>query len=112
MEGVALFILTSHPPSDKPEGASPITFVTDGIESAVEQARTAARGKDVGTLGASPAQQALKAGLVDELYIHVAPILLGAGVKLFADLGERSIRLEPLSTIEGPHVAHLRYRVA
>jgi len=62
-------------------------------------------------LGASPGQQALEAGLVDELFIHVAPLLLGAGVSLFDKLGERAIELEALETLGAPKASHLRYRV-
>jgi dihydrofolate reductase len=111
LNGVPVFILTSHPDPDPPSGESKMTFVTDGIESAVKQAKAAARGKDVFLLGASPGQQALAAGLVDELFIHVAPILIGAGVRLFEKFGEHEIELEPRDTFGGPKAAHLRYRV-
>jgi dihydrofolate reductase len=112
VEGVnAVVVLTHRPPKDPPKGKTRFIFVTDGIERAVAQAREAAGDKDVGTCGASPAQQALKAGLADEIFVHVAPILLGAGVRLFDQLGESSIRLEKLEVIDGPHATHLRYRV-
>jgi dihydrofolate reductase len=108
---VPVFILTHRPDPNPPQGRSKLTFVTEGIESAIEQAKAAARGRDVNLLGASPGQQALAAGLVDELFIHVAPILIGDGVRLFENLGEREIELEPLEASSGPKVSHLRYRV-
>ena len=109
-----VFVLTHHPrePVTK-QGGTTFTFVTDGIESALEQARAAAGDKDVAIGGgASVAQQYLSAGLLDELQIHVAPVLLGGGVRLFdGDYGARDVKLEPTSVIESPAVTHLRYRV-
>ena len=110
-----MFILTHHPrePVQK-EGGTTFTFVTDGIESALEQARDAAGGKDV-TIGggANVAQQYLKAGLLDELQVHVAPMLLGDGARLFENhLGAKAPELECTRVIESPSgVAHLSYRV-
>jgi dihydrofolate reductase len=111
IKGLPIFILSHSVPRDIPQGDSKITFVTDGIESAIEQAKAAAGDKDVGIGGASAAQQALKAGLVDELVIHVSPYILGNGVRLFEHLGDDAIQLEPIDTLEGPMVTHLRYRV-
>jgi dihydrofolate reductase len=108
-----VFILTHHArePVTK-EGGTTFTFVTDGIESALEQARAAAGGKDVQLSGgASVAQQYLQAGLLDEMQVHVAPVLLGGGVRLFADdLGDPP-RVECTRVVESPAVTHLRYRV-
>jgi dihydrofolate reductase len=107
-----VFILTHHErePVQK-QGGTTFTFVTDGIEAAVEQARASAGDKDVGLGGgASVAQQSLKAGLLDELQLHLVPVLLGGGVPLFADLGEQ-VELECTRVIESPAVTHLRYRV-
>jgi dihydrofolate reductase len=89
------------------------TFVTDGIESALEQARAAAGGKDVAIGGgASVAQQYLAAGLLDELQIHLGSALLGDGVRLFENgLGLERRELERTRVIESPAVTHLRYRV-
>ena len=88
------------------------TFVTEGIEAALEQAREAAGDKDVGISGgASVGQQYLKAGLVDELQLHVAPVLLGGGTRLFEDTGLEQIGLEPLRVADSPAVTHLKYRV-
>lgn len=94
------------------DGGTTFTFVTDGVESAVGQARAAAGDKDVLIAGgASVAQQCLQAGLLDELQIHVAPLLLGGGVRLFEDTGGEPVELEPTRVVESPGVTHLRYRV-
>jgi len=108
-----VFVLTHH--AREPltmQGGTTFTFVTDGIEAALEQAREAAGEKDVAVAGgASVAQQYLKAGLLDELQIHVVPVLLGDGVRLFDDLGTTPVGLEAARVIESPTVTHLRYRV-
>jgi dihydrofolate reductase len=109
--GVPVFILTHHPDPNPPQGESDLVFVTDGIERAIARARKAAKGKDVALLGGSPGQQALAAGLVDEIFIHVSPILIGGGVRMFENLGDGEIALEQVETIAGPKAAHLRYRV-
>ena len=90
------------------------TFVTDGIDAALELAKSAAGDKDVGVAdGANVAQQYLKAGLLDELRIHVVPLLLGNGVRLFEDhLGPQQVELECTRVIDSPAVTHLIYRVA
>jgi dihydrofolate reductase len=111
VNGAPVFILTHHPDPDPPKGESDLVFVTDGIERAVERAKAAAKGKDVGLMGSSPGQQALVAGLVDEILIHVSPILIGGGVRMFENLGEHEIMLELLETFPGPKASHLRYRV-
>jgi dihydrofolate reductase len=105
-----VFVLTHHPrPTLTLEGGNSFTFVTDGIESALEQALRAARGKDVSLAGgASAAQQYLRAGLVDEMELHLVPILLGAGEQLFEgvkDLGG----LRPVRTVATPDVTHLKF---
>lgn len=111
--GKPVFILTSHPREPVPKaGGTTYTFVTDGIEAALDQARAAAGGKDVSIAGgANVAQQYLRAGLLDEMQIHVAPMLLGGGVRLFGDLGPESVKLERTRVIDSPAVTHLRYRV-
>ena len=110
---VPVFVLTQHArePLDM-QGGTTFTFVTEGIEVALEQARNAAGEKDV-TLagGASIAQQYLKAGLVDELQVHVAPVFLGDGVRLFESLGDARPELELTRVVDSPRVTHLRYRV-
>jgi dihydrofolate reductase len=110
VNGAPVFILTHHPPAEFPHGPSNLTFVTEGIESAIGQARTVAGGKDIKLGGASPGQQALAAGLCDEILIHLAPFLLGGGVRLF-DALPGGIRLEKVSVSDGPLATHLRYQV-
>jgi dihydrofolate reductase len=110
VNGAPTFVLTHDPPADYPRGPSNLTFVTDGIESAIRQAREVAGGKDNKLGGASPGQQALAAGLCDEILIHLAPYLLGGGVRLFDRL-PAGIGLEKLSVSDGPYATHLRYRV-
>jgi dihydrofolate reductase len=109
----AVFVLTHHPREQLVKGETTFTFVTDGIESALGQARAAAGDKDVEVAGGANAiQQYLKAGLVDEFQLHVAPVFLGRGVRLFEDLGDERPGLEVTRVIESPAVTHLRYRVA
>jgi dihydrofolate reductase len=104
-------VLTHH--SREPlsmQGGTTFTFVTDGIESALEQARTAAGDKDVAIAGgASAVQQYLAAGLLDELYLHIVPIVLGAGERLLEGVGDPT--LEPVKVIASPAVTHVKYRV-
>ena len=111
LNGVPVFILTHYPDPNPPHGELKLTFVTDGIESAIAQAKAAAGGKDVSLLGASPGQQALKAGLVDEILISIAPILIGGGVRMFENFGEHEIGLGLVETTSGPKASHLRYRI-
>jgi dihydrofolate reductase len=108
---VPVFVLTHETREPEAKGETTFTFVNDGIESAVEQARAAARDKDVMIAGgANTIQQALGVGLVDELQIHIVPLLLGGGVRLFDGLGD--LELESTRVVESPSVAHLRYRIA
>jgi dihydrofolate reductase len=109
-----VFVLTHHErePLEK-EGGSSFTFVTEGIESALEQAMGAAGGKDVSLGGgASVAQQYLAAGLVDELQLNVVPVLLGDGTRLFDGLAGIDTSFEQVEVIEAPGVAHLKYRAS
>ena len=112
MNGMPVFVLThTPPPSDTvPQGPSNLTFVTDGIGSAIRQAKAVAGDRHVKLGGASPGKQALEAGLVDEILVHVAPYLLGGGVRLFDSLAA-GVRLEKLAVTDGPFATHLRYRV-
>ncbi|CAN5161019.1 dihydrofolate reductase family protein [soil metagenome] len=108
-----VFIVTHHArePVTK-EGGTTFTFVTDGIESALEHAREAAAGKDVALGGgANVAQQYLKAGLIDEMQLHVVPVVLGAGARLFDNLEGAEIALECTRTVAANGVTHLKYRV-
>lgn len=94
------------------QGGTTFTFVTDGVESALEQARAAAGEKDVLVSGgANVVGQFVEAGLLDELQIHLAPVLLGEGVRLFEGIDPESVELERTRVIDSPRVTHLRYRV-
>jgi dihydrofolate reductase len=108
---VPVFVLTHHPRETVvKQGGTTFTFVTDGVESALKQARAAAGDKDVSLAGgADVVQQYLKAGLIDEMHIHVAPLLLGGGVRLFDDLGTDPIKLQPTNVREGRSVVHLGF---
>jgi dihydrofolate reductase len=108
-----VFVLTHHPREPQPmEGGTTFHFVTDGIESALQQAREAAGEKDVLVMGgARNAQQYLAAGLIDELDIHLSPVFLGAGERLFDNFNGSGLKLEQLRSIEGSGVTHLKYRV-
>jgi dihydrofolate reductase len=108
-----VFVLTHHPRERlTKEGGTTFTFVTDGIAAALEQAQAAAGDKDVSVAGgANVIQQYLKAGLLDELQIHVVPLLLGSGARLFDNLGTELPELEGTRVIESPTVTHLKYRV-
>ena len=108
-----VFVLTHHPRETVvKEGGTTFYFVDDGIESALEQGRAAAEDQDVVLGGgASVAQQYLRAGLLDELHIHVAPILLGGGVSLFGELGTDAPGLKLTKVVESPFVTHLSYEV-
>ena len=108
-----VFVVTHHPRDPlEMEGGTTFHFVTDGIESALEQARGAAGGKDVMLWGGgSIAQQYLAAGLLDELELHVVPVLLGGGARLFDNLGDAEVQLEQVRAVEAPGVTHLKYRV-
>jgi dihydrofolate reductase len=110
---VPVFVLTHHERETVPkEGGTSYTFVTDGIESALAQARAAAGEKDILIAGgANVAQQYLKAGLLDEIQLHVAPVLLGGGVRLFDGVGPDDAKLELTGVVESPAVTHIRYRV-
>jgi dihydrofolate reductase len=109
---VPTFILTHHEREPlEMKGGTTFHFVTDGIESALARAREAAGGKDVRLGGgAEAAQQYLAAGLIDELQLNVVPILLGAGERLFENVGA-DLTLEQTRVVHTPEVTHIRYRV-
>lgn len=108
-----VFVLTHYEREPLTLGQTTFTFVSDGIESALEQARAAAGGKDVSVGGGANAiQQYLRAGLLDELQMSVVPLLLGGGVRLLDNLGGEPPKLEQTRVLESPSgVAHLRYAV-
>jgi dihydrofolate reductase len=97
---IPFFVLTHKAPSQIPKGRTRFTFVTDGIQSAVRQAKAAANGKKVGVMGANTAQQCIETRLLDELYVHIAPYLLGDGVRLFQHLGGQSVELKRVNVID------------
>jgi dihydrofolate reductase len=102
-------VLTHHPPKD---GADPrISFISDPIEAAVAIAEDAAGDKDVGIFGAALTRQCLQAGLLDEVVLHVAPVLLGRGVRLFGGEGAARIELERVCLGEAEQLTDLRFRV-
>lgn len=105
------FVLTHRIPAGWPRPSSTVHFVTDGIESAVKQARAAAAGRSVGVHGADTIQQCLNAGLLDELSIDIAAVLLGSGVRLFDRLAGTPLVLGSPTVIPGVGVTHLRYPV-
>ncbi len=106
-----VFVLTHHPRQPLPMlGGTTFTFVTDGIEAALAQARAAAGTLDVAIAGgAHTVQQYLAAGLLDELHLHIVPIVLGSGERLFEGVGDQT--LEPLEVVASPAATHVRYRV-
>ena len=111
LPGVPLFVLTHRVPDSVPTGDPPYTFVTDGIQRAVEQARTAAAGKDVALMGATIVQQGLRAGLLDELVISLVPVMLGRGARPLDGLEPGSVQFDLVRVVDAPGVTHLTYRV-
>ena len=106
-----VFVVTHSPPDTVPDGRTSFTFV-DGVQAAVEQAERAAGDKEVSVMGgASIARQCLRAGLLDEVQIHLAPVLLAKGIRLIDELEGNELRLEPTRVLDAPGVTHLRYRV-
>jgi dihydrofolate reductase len=105
------FIVTHNPPQEWATEGSPFTFVTDGVESAIAQAKVAAGDKSVAVATATTTQQALTAGLLDEIYIDLVPVLLGEGIRLFDHLGPEPIELETVRVVQAPGVTHLGFRV-
>jgi dihydrofolate reductase len=109
--GAPTFVVTHSVPQEWVYEGSPYTFVTDGVESAVEQAKIVAGDKSVAVGAASIAQQCIRAGLLDEVTVHLVPVLLGDGVRLFDHLGPAPIELKSKGVIEGSGVTHLTFRV-
>jgi dihydrofolate reductase len=108
----AQFVITHHAPATVAPGAEAFTFVTDGIASAIQQAKAAAGGKDVVIGGgANIARQFLEAGLVDELHLHVVPKILGNGMRLF-DSGAGQLTLTLARAVAAPDALHVLYRVS
>ncbi|VVJ24501.1 Dihydrofolate reductase homolog [Amycolatopsis camponoti] len=108
--GVPVFVVTHEPPADWPHPDAPFTFVTDGVESAVEQAKKAAGDKNVAVASTKIAQQCLNLGLLDGIQVDLVPVLLGSGVRFFDDLDTTTMLTGP-EVVEGTGVTHLSYRV-
>ena len=109
---VPVFVVSHDVPQDTPAGGV-YTFVTEGIERVLELARAAAGDKDVTVMGgAETGQQYLRAGLVDELSIHLVPVLFGSGTRMFEHLGDQHIQLEHAGLVQTPAATHLRFRIA
>jgi dihydrofolate reductase len=108
---VPVFVVTHAGPEDAPEGGV-YTFVTDGIESVLDEAKAAAGDKTVAVMGgADIGRQYIRAGLIDEISIHLVPVLFGSGTRPFEHLGNEHIQLESAGVIETPAATHLRFRV-
>ena len=110
--GRPVVVVTHSVPEGWPRDGAPFTFVTDGIERAVEQAKALAGDKVVGVNGGTIARQCLEAGLLDEIWVDLVPVLLGGGTPFFDQVKGAPVELEgPLSVVQGTDVTHLRYRV-
>jgi dihydrofolate reductase len=109
-DGVPIFILSRHK-SDADAAQWPLVTYVDDVETAMASAKEAAGGKDVLVHGVGTAQLALAAGALDEIQIHLIPVLLGEGRRLFEHLGGDRIELDPIRVLDGSGVTHLRYRV-
>jgi dihydrofolate reductase len=110
--GVPVVVLTHSVPEGWPRDDAPFTFVSEGIERAVAVAKELAGDKVVGLNGGMIARQALDAGLLDEIWVDLVPVLLGGGTPFFEQLGSAPVELEgPVSVVEATDVTHLRYVV-
>jgi dihydrofolate reductase len=105
------FVVTHTPRSPVTLGGLTFTFITESVERAVELAKTAAGEKNVSLLGASIDQQCLKLGLVDEIVVHLVPVLLSQGIRVFDHLGDESIELERTEVASTSAITSLRFRV-
>ena len=109
--GEAVFVVTHRPPADWDFPDAPFTFVTDGVASAVAQAKAFAGDKDVSVNPGNVGGQALAAGLVDEVRVDLVPVVLGAGVRYFGDYEGSPLLLENPEVVQGDRVTHLHYRL-
>lgn len=109
--GVPSFIVSHSVPAEWSGPDSPFTFVTDGVASAIARAKAAAGDRDVAVAAADIARQCLALGLLDEIHLHLAPVLLGGGIRLFDGLGAAPIALERTRVVAAPGVTHLSFRV-
>ena len=108
---IPAFVVTHTVPDGWPRPGSTVEFITDGIESAVARAKSAADPKSVGVHGAQTIQQCLNGGLLDEIHIDLAAVFLGTGVRLFDNLANTPVVLGNPRTVNGASVTHLRYPV-
>ena len=108
---VPCFVVTHSARPELSAFGGTFTFVTDGIASAVQHAAESAGARDICLMGADVTQQALAAGLLDEIHVHLVPLLLGGGTRLFKHLGDAHVELERAQVVDSPSVTHLRYRV-
>ena len=106
-KGVPVFVVTHNRPESVPQGTTPFTFVSDGVTSAVKKAKEIAGDKEIGVAGASVSEQCLEAGLVDELFLHIVPVILGKGKRFFKTFTP----LEITEVINASEVTHIRYKV-
>src|SRR5690625_1398640 len=111
IQGVPIIVVTHEVPESYIKGNTRFIFATDGIENAVKQAKDAANGKNVSIGTASIAGQCIKAGILDEMHLHVAPILMGNGIRLFEHIGTNQIKLESQQVTDGTDVTHLKYKL-
>jgi dihydrofolate reductase len=109
--GVPVFVVTHSVPDGWPLDGGSMTFVTDGLDSAITQAKAAAGGKIVGVATPSITQQCLDAGLLDAIHVNLVPVLLGEGIPFFANLAKRPVHLEDPDIVQAEGVTHLTYRV-
>ena len=109
--GVPVFIVTHHEPADWAHPEAPFTFVTDGIESAVAQAKAAAGDKNVAVASPTIVRQCLDAGLLDAVQVDLVPVVLGRGIPFFGELAKGPVQLDGPTVVEGQGVTHLTYRV-
>ncbi len=110
VHGVPIFVPSHRPPGPSVANYPLVTYVTDGIESAMAQGKSAAGDRNVSVLGAYTAQRAIEAGVLDELQVHQVPVLFGGGRRLFEVLPSR-VELEIIRVIDTPEATHIRYRV-
>jgi dihydrofolate reductase len=106
-----MVVVTHDPPDDWPRDGVPITFIADGIERAVAEAKALAGDGDVGVAGGAVARECLAAGMLDEIMINLVPVVLGRGIPFLAGVANAPVRFEDPEVIEAPGVTHLRYRV-
>lgn len=109
--GDAVFVVTHQAPTDWPYPDAPFTFMTDGLRSAVEQAKAFAGDRDVSISAGDIAGQAFEAGLIDELRVDLIPVVLGAGVRFFGAYANAALLLENPQVVQGDRVTHLHYRI-